>query len=109
MIMKGKLLMRKPSLKNSKYIGVSTVIIIFWQLISIGVDNQIIMSRIQSIILELKRILVNGDFISLTYYSLIRCFISFFISIIVAVILGVLSYFNKFIYNFTFPILMIIK
>ena len=74
------------------------------------------MSRIQSIILELKIILVNGDFISLTYYSLIRCFISFFISIIVAVILGVLSYFNKFIYNFNkfiynfiFPIVMIIK
>lgn len=102
--------MRKSSLKNNKYIVVSTVIIIiFWQLISIGVDNQIIMPGIQSIILEIKRILVNGDFISLTYYSLIRCFISFFISIIVGVILGTLSYFNKFIYNFIFPILMIIK
>lgn len=102
--------MRKSSLKNNKYIGVSTiVIIIFWQLISIDVDNQMIMPGIQSIALEIKRILVNGDFISLTYYSLIRCFISFFISIIVAVILGILSYFNKLIYNFIFPILMIIK
>lgn len=43
------------------------------------------------------------------YNSVIRCLISFCISIILAIIFGVISYFNKIIYNFIYPILMVIK
>lgn len=102
--------MRKSSLKNNKYIILSIIIIIIlWELVSVLVDNQIIMPGIQSILFESKKILVSGEFMSLIYYSLIRCFISFLISIILAVLLGVLSYLNRWIYNFIYPILVVIK
>ncbi|MBB6625677.1 ABC transporter permease [Clostridium gasigenes] len=102
--------MRKSSLKNNKYIIIATIIIIIlWEIVSVVVNNQIIMPGIKNILFECEKILVNGDCVSLIYYSLIRCFISFLISIILAVLLGVLSYINKWIYNFIYPILAVIK
>lgn len=102
--------MKKSSLKNNKLIIISIIIIISsWELISMLVENQIIMPVIKNIAIEFKLIVIHGDFIVVIYNSVIRCLISFCIFIILAIIFGVISYFNKIIYNFIYPILMVIK
>jgi NitT/TauT family transport system permease protein len=102
--------MKKYSLKDKKYIAISSIIlIILWQLGAATVNNELLFPPIINVVKELILVLSSDDFLKIILSSIMRCLFCFIISIIIAVIMSTLSYINKVVYNFFYPILMIIK
>lgn len=102
--------MNKYSLKNKTYIFISFIsLIILWQLGAATVNNELLFPSIINILEELIVILSNRDFVKIIIFSIGRCLLCFIVSIIIAVVISTLSYANKYVYNFFYPILMVIK
>lgn len=96
--------------KNNKLIIISIIIIIgLWQLISINIDNELIFPSSISVLKKVYSISTESTFISSVGFSVYRCLISAVISILIAVVLSFGSYINKYVYNFCYPILSIIR
>ena len=102
--------MTQYSLKNKKYLMISiALILVLWQVIAIIIDNRLLLPSFFDVLIQLINIIKAGTFINLIGSSIIRCLQSFIICILVASILAVASYFNKFIYNFLYPVMAFIK
>lgn len=102
--------MKKYSLKNKKYIFISCIsLIILWQLGAETVDNELLFPSVIKIFKELTVVLSSKNFIKIIIFSIGRCLFCFIISIIISIVISTLSYANKYIYNFFYPIVMVIK
>lgn len=102
--------MKTSSMKDKKIIFISLlIIVVVWILLSNKINNSIYLPKISEIIDEISNIVKEKDFLLNISNSLLRGFISFFISLIIATVLGILSGFNKFAYNFLYPINSILK
>lgn len=102
--------MTQYSLKNKKYLIISvSIIILIWQVVAITVDNQLLLPSFFYVLSDIYKIVIKENFISLIFSSIFRCLKSFIISLLIASILSILSYFNKFIYNLLYPIIIFIK
>lgn len=97
-------------MKNKKIIMVSIVVlVILWALFSNIINNPIYLPKVTEIVKEILRIVLEEDFIWAVSSTIIRTFISFGIALIIAIIIGVLGATNKYIYNFIYPIMAILK
>ena len=102
--------MKEYSWKNKKYItGSIVVLIILWALISLKVNNEIIIPSIGSTVKSLVEIITDRDFLFVIGATVLRILASFLISLITAVILAVTASFSKLLYNFMLPILAFLK
>lgn len=102
--------MRKHSLKNKKYLMISSsIIILLWQVIAIIIDNRVLLPSFFNVLESIIDIVVDNIFINIIYGSISRAILSFFISVCVAIILGIISYYSNFIYNLLYPIILVVK
>lgn len=102
--------MNKYSLKNKKYTFISLIImIILWQTLAATINNELLFPSIISILKEMIVILSDNSFFYVIIASVGRCLLCFIISITISVLISSLSYINKFVYNFFYPVMMIIK
>lgn len=97
--------MRIYSLKSSKLVIISKIIIIiFWIIVSRIVDNEVIFPTIKSTIISLIDIIRGPYFFNVIRYSLIRTLVGFTISLILAILIGVLASVFKVILHIMLPI-----
>ncbi len=97
--------MRIYSLKSSKLVIISKIIIIiFWIIVSRIVDNEVIFPTIKSTITSLIDIIRGPYFFNVIRYSLIRTLVGFTISLILAILIGVLASVFKVILYIMLPI-----
>lgn len=102
--------MKNSSMKDNKIIFISIVIILGgWIVLSNKINNPIYLPKINEICEETLNIISEKKFLFNIGTSLLRAVISFFLALVFSIILGILSGFNKFIYNFLYPINSIIK
>lgn len=102
--------MKTSSMKDKKLIFISIIcILLIWGVLSILINNDIYLPKISEVLKESIEIVVNKDFTKNIGYSLLRGSISFLIALVIAVVLGIMASFNKFIYNFFYPINSILK
>lgn len=102
--------MTQYSLKNKKYLIISIfILILIWQIVANIVDNRLLLPSFFTVLFDIYKIIVSGDFIILVLNSIFRCIQSFIISVIIAIIFAIISYFNKLIYNFLYPIIVFLK
>jgi len=97
--------MKEFSWKNKKQELISCIILlILWEIVSIKINNEIYLPRIEKIVVSMGDIFKEVDFLNNVFSSLIRTIISFTAAIFLAVILGVLSLLYPFFKNFLKPI-----
>lgn len=102
--------MTQYSLKNKKYLIISIFILIsVWQIVSVIVDNGLLLPSFFTVLLDIYKIILTDNFIILILSSILRCIESFIFSLLLAIILAIISYFNKFIYNFLYIIIVFLK
>lgn len=102
--------MKTSSMKDKKIIFISLLLIVgIWIFLSNKINNSIYLPKISEIINEILKIAKEKNFLLNITNSLLRGIISFFIALIVAIVLGIASGFNKFAYNFLYPINAILK
>jgi NitT/TauT family transport system permease protein len=102
--------MKEYSWKNKRYIlGSIVVLILLWTLISLKVNNEIIIPSIGSTAKSLIEILRGRNFLAIIGATVLRILTSFVISLVTAVILAVTASFFKPLYNFMLPILAFLK
>lgn len=98
------------SLKSKKYVIISIVLMLcIWQIIAIMINNKLLLPSVSDVAKSLVRITSDSNFFYLVIASMLRCLQSFFISIFLASLLAIISYFNKYAFNFMLPVLSIIK
>lgn len=83
--------------------------IVIWQIISAIINNNLIFPSITLIVNKVIIIFMSENFIHSVFSSIYRCFLATLISISISFVFGILSYKNKYIYNFCYPILSIIR
>ncbi|MBS5948723.1 MAG: ABC transporter permease subunit [Clostridium sp.] len=102
--------MKISSMKDKRLIFISIILlIIIWIIISNIIDNSIYLPKVNEVVNEIITIFREKSFLLDIGYSLFRAIISFLVASVIAILLGVLSSFNKYIYNFFYPINSIIK
>lgn len=102
--------MKNSSMKDRRLISISLFIIVgIWVFLSNIIDNSIYLPKIEEIGISIFEIVTSVDFGKNIINSLIRGFQSFVTAIILAFTLGILSSFNKIVYNFLYPINLVIK
>ena len=102
--------MTQYSLKNNKYLIISIFILIsVWQIVAVIVDNGLLLPSFFTVLLDIYKIILTDNFIILILSSILRCLESFIFSLVIAIILAIISYFNKFIYNFLYVIIVFLK
>lgn len=102
--------MINSSMRDRRLISISLLILTgIWFFLSNVIDNSIYLPKINEIAKSILEIIREPNFTNNIFNSLIRGLESFFIAIILAFILGLLSSFNKFAYNFLYPINLVIK
>lgn len=102
--------MKNSSMKDKRIIFISLlIIVVIWIILSNKINNSIYLPKISEILIEIISIVKEKQFLLNIINSLLRGFISFFIALIIAVFLGIVSSFNKFIYNFLYPVNSILK
>ena len=105
---KGKLKnMTQYSLKNKRYLTISIfILILVWQTAAIIVDNRLLLPSFFNVLSDIYTIIFSNNFIILIFSSIFRCIESFILSLAIAIMLSIFSYFNKFIYNFLYVIII---
>ena len=108
---KGKLKnMTQYSLKNKRYLTISIfILILVWQTAAIIVDNRLLLPSFFNVLSDIYTIIFSNNFIILIFSSIFRCIESFILSLAIAIMLSIFSYFNKFIYNFLYVIIIFLK
>ena len=108
---KGKLKnMTQYSLKNKRYLTISIfILILVWQTAAIIVDNRLLLPSFFNVLSDIYTIIFSNNFIILIFSSIFRCIESFILSLAIAIMLSIFSYFNKFIYNFLYEIIIFLK
>lgn len=102
--------MKQSSLKNKYYLMISiAIILIVWQIVAIIINNSLLLPSFFDILNDLVHIIFSKNFLILVGSSMYRCIQSFIISIVIAILLAILSYYSKFIYNFSYIVLVFIK
>lgn len=102
--------MTQYSLKNKRYLIISIFILIsVWQIVAVIVDNGLLLPSFFTVLSDIYKIILTDNFIILIISSMFRCIESFIFSLIIAIILAIISYFNKFIYNFLYIIIVFLK
>ena len=107
---KGKLKnMTQYSLKNKRYLTISIfILILVWQTAAIIVDNRLLLPSFFYVLSDIYTIIFSNNFIILIFSSIFRCIESFILSLAIAIMLSIFSYFNKFIYNFLYIVIVLI-
>lgn len=96
--------------KDNRLVLISIIILIcLWQGISILVNRNIIFPSVTSILQKMYMIVMNNEFIYSIFSSVYRCIVSTLLAFGIAIIVGILSYKNKYIYNFCYPIFILIR
>ena len=102
--------MTQYSLKNKRYLIISIfILILIWQIVAVIVDNGLLLPSFFMVLSDIYRIILTDNFILLILSSMFRCIESFLFSLIIAIILAIISYYNKFIYNFLYIIIVFLK
>ncbi|MGV3025602.1 ABC transporter permease [Clostridium thermobutyricum] len=102
--------MKKSSMKDRRLITISVLILwLIWFLVSRKINNDIYLPTLKNILIEIYNILFTKEVVYSITSSILRGLISVLIAILISVILGVISAFNKYIYNFLYPINLLIK
>lgn len=102
--------MIQSSLKNKRYLIISIFILVsIWQIVAIIVDNRLLLPSFFMVLSDIYKIILTDNFILLILSSMFRCIGSFLFSLILAIILAITSYYNKFIYNFLYIIIVFLK
>ena len=102
--------MTQYSLKNKKYLIISIFIFIsVWQIVAVIVDNGLLLPSFFTVLSDIYKIILTNNFIILILSSIFRCIESFIFSLVIAIVLAIISYFNKFIYNFLYIIIVFLK
>ncbi|GAB6170425.1 ABC transporter permease subunit [Clostridium carnis] len=102
--------MKTSSIKSRRLIFISLLILVgIWMLLSNLIDNNIYLPKINEVINELNTIVFNSSLVKDVVSSIFRGLESLIISLLLALLLGVASSFNKYIYNFIFPLIVILK
>lgn len=96
--------------KENKLIVISICMLIgLWQAVSMLIDNNLIFPSIPNVINRLLEILKNSELVFSILSSIYRCLLATAISATIAIIIGFLSYKNKYIYNFLYPVFTVIR
>lgn len=102
--------MKKFSYKNKKLIFLSSIILfIIWQSASMIIGSEVILPSPYLTFKGVIEVIKSNDFFKIIIRTLGRTFISFILALVIAICLGVLSAFNKYIYNFIIPIINIMR
>lgn len=102
--------MTQYSLKNKSYLIISIFILMsIWQIVAVIVDNGLLLPSFFMVLSDICKIILTDNFILLILSSMLRCIESFLFSLIIALILAIISYYNKFIYNFLYIIIVFLK
>ena len=102
--------MTQYSLKNKKYLIISIFILIsIWQIVAVIIDNGLLLPSFFTVLSDIYKIVLTDNFIMLILSSIFRCIESFIFSLTIAIILAIISYFNKYIYNFLYIIIVFLK
>ena len=102
--------MTQYSLKNKKYLIISIFIFIsVWQIVAVIVDNGLLLPSFFTVLSDIYKIILTNNFTILILSSIFRCIESFIFSLVIAIVLAIISYFNKFIYNFLYIIIVFLK
>lgn len=102
--------MKNSSLRNRKLIFLSIVLLLgLWAIFSNVINNSIYLPSLKEVFTEFLGIVSEVGFFQSIVSSIWRSVESFFIALVVALILGILSAFNKYIYNFIYPLLAVIR
>jgi NitT/TauT family transport system permease protein len=102
--------MKEFTYKNNPLIYGSTVLIlVLWFVGAKVLGNEVIIPSPEGTIKSLFHIVREEKFFTVVGTTLLRSLISFSISLLLALLVGVLGSFNKYIYNFMIPIIIILK
>lgn len=102
--------MQNSSMKDRRLISISLlVLVVIWVFLSNIIDNPIYLPKVREIGISMLEIIKEPDFGKNIINSLVRGFESFTIAIILAFVLGLFSSFSKIIYNFLYPINLVLK
>ena len=102
--------MKNSSLRNRKLIVLSIVILLgLWAIFSKVINNSIYLPTLSEVWNEFISIVTEVGFLKSILSSIWRSIESFLIALILALVLGVLSAFNRYIYNFIYPLLVVAR
>lgn len=102
--------MKASSMKDKKLIITSIVLIIgLWAIGGEVINNSIYLPKIQDLAKELVYIITEREFFIDIVNTIFRTIKSFTITLVIAIALGIMAAFNKYIYNFLYPIMAVCK
>lgn len=97
--------MNRYSWKNKIYVLFSCIVfIVLWQSAAIFINNEIYIPRIEVVIIQIKNIFFNSNFIKIIISSFYRSILSYILALLGAIILGVLSVVYPFFEYFMTPL-----
>lgn len=102
--------MKEFSWKNNRQIIIACIVLlVFWEIIAVKINNDIYLPRIEQVLVSMSEIIRNESFLYNIISSFYRTLISFIFALISSIVLGVLSYMYPFFMNFLKPINSVVK
>ena len=97
-------------MKSKKGIIIAVVIwILIWEVLAKFIGNEIYLPQPLEVLKKILKICTEENFVMNISKTLITSIISFSLAIILSVIIGVCSSLNKYVYNFIYPLVAILK
>lgn len=98
------------SMKSKKLVVVSIFIwILIWSILSTIIDNDIYLPKINDVFESLYNIIRDENFIKNVLRTTVSAIFSFTVAIIISVMIGVCASANKYVYNFVYPLVSLLK